>query len=65
MAIATTKTISTEMLPFSGRIVPVNYAPAGGDPAGDLPRGFLDFLAPLHEALTSRQQALVARREQT
>ncbi|MBZ5701172.1 MAG: hypothetical protein LAN84_04935 [Acidobacteriia bacterium] len=66
MATATTKTISTETetLPCSGRSVPVNFAPANFDPARDLPRGFLDFLAPLHEALTSRQQALVARREQ-
>jgi len=64
MATATTKTLPTKMLPFSERIVPVNYAPAGCDPARDLPRGFLDFLAPLHEALTSRQQDLVARREQ-
>jgi malate synthase len=51
-------------LPFSDRIVPVNTAPADFDPQRDLPEGFLDFLAPLHAALTLRQRALVARREQ-
>jgi len=52
------------VLPFANRIVPVNSAPANFDPARDLPEGFLDFLAPLHAALTMRQRALVARREQ-
>lgn len=50
-------------MPFSHRIVPVNTAPANFDPERDLPEGFLDFLAPLHAALTLRQRALVARRE--
>ena len=49
--------------PFSGRIVPVNSAPADFDAARDLPAGFLEFLAPLHAALTLRQRALVSRRE--
>src|SRR6516225_8041430 len=49
--------------PFANRIVPVNGAPADFDPERDLPQGFLDFLAPLHAALTLRQRALVARRE--
>ena len=52
-----------EPLPFSNRIVPVNTAPADFEPGRDLPEGFLDFLAPLHAALTLRQRALVARRE--
>ncbi len=50
-------------LPFSNRIVAVNSAPANFDAARDLPNGFLDFLAPLHAALTMRQRALIARRE--
>ena len=49
--------------PFANRIVPVNSAPADFDPERDLPKGFLDFLAPLHAALTLRQRALLARRE--
>ncbi|HEY6945534.1 MAG TPA: hypothetical protein VI431_10385, partial [Candidatus Acidoferrum sp.] len=52
-------------LPFSNRLVPVNTAPADFDPERDLPEGFLDFLAPLHAALTLRQRALLARRENT
>src|SRR5436189_5290312 len=64
MASATTKpNPSLEPLPFANRMVPVNSAPADFDAARDLPEGFLDFLAPLHAALTMRQRALVARRE--
>jgi malate synthase len=48
---------------FGDRIVPVNSAPADFDAARDLPEGFLDFLAPLHAALTLRQRALIVRRE--
>ena len=50
-------------LPFSNRVVPINSAPPDFDPARDLPEGFLEFLAPLHAALTLRQRALLARRE--
>src|SRR5713101_8648401 len=50
-------------LPFSNRMVPVNSAPPDFDPARDLPEGFLEFLAPLHAALTLRQRALIARRD--
>src|SRR5205085_5087824 len=50
-------------MPFSHPIVPVNTAPPDFNPQRDLPEGFLDFLAPLHAALTLRQRALVARRE--
>ena len=49
--------------PLSDRIVAINSAPAGFDVARDLPAGFLEFLAPLHAALTLRQRALVLRRE--
>src|SRR5258708_37460612 len=64
MASATTKpNPSLEPMPFSNRIVPVNSAPADFDPARDLPEGFLEFLGPLHAALTLRQRALIHRRE--
>jgi malate synthase len=49
--------------PFSKRIVPVNSAPADFDSVRDVPAGFLEFLAPLHAALTLRQRALIHRRE--
>ena len=42
--------------------MPVNSAPVGFDAERDLPRGFLEFLAPLHDALTLRQRSLLARR---
>jgi malate synthase len=50
-------------LPSANRVVPVNSTPADFDPACDLPAGFLEFLAPLHAALTLRQRALNHRRE--
>ncbi len=50
-------------LPFSSRVVPVNSTPPDFDPERDLPKGFLEFLAPLHAALTLRQRALIARRD--
>jgi malate synthase len=53
----------TEGANAANRVVPVNSAPRGFDPKRDLPAGFLEFLRPLHEALTARQQALVQRRE--
>ncbi len=40
----------------------INSAPADFDAARDLPQGFMDFLMPLHEEFTPRQQAHVARR---
>src|SRR5258705_2677194 len=64
MAAVTTKpNPSLELLPFANRIVPVNSTPEDFDAARDLPEGFLEFLAPLHAALTLRQRALLARRE--
>jgi malate synthase len=63
MATATKLNPALMPLPFSNRVVPVNTALADFDPERDLPEGFLDFLAPLHAALTLRQRALVARRE--
>ena len=43
---------------------PVNQAPPDLDPSRDLPRGFYEFLLPLHQAFTPRQRALAARRRQ-
>jgi len=64
MATATAKlSPALTPLPFSSRVVPVNTAPKDFDPERDLPEGFLDFLGPLHAALTLRQRALLARRE--
>jgi malate synthase len=64
MATATAKpNPATAPLPFSNRVVSVNDAPAEFDLTSGLPAGFLEFLAPLHAALTLRQRALVARRE--
>lgn len=64
MATATTKPNPALVArPFANRSVPLNSAPANFAPDRDLPAGFLDFLAPLHGALTMRQRALVARRE--
>ena len=45
-------------------LVCMNSAPAGFDAATNLPPGFLDFLMPLHRALTPRQQKLIAKRAQ-
>jgi malate synthase len=50
-------------LPLANRVVAVNSAPADFEALRDLPQGFLEFLAPLHAALTLRQRALIARRE--
>jgi len=54
---------ATVSLAFSNRVVPTNSAPPHFDPARDLPEGFLEFLTPLHTALTLRQRALLARRD--
>jgi malate synthase len=56
---------STSLTPaaLSERLAPVNSAPAGFDAARDLPAGFLEFLTPLHTALTARQRTLLARRD--
>src|SRR5713101_4057363 len=63
MAMTSTKAGSATESSLSQRLMPVNSAPAGFEAAGDLPAGFLEFLAPLHAALTLRQQALIARRD--
>ena len=40
----------------------MNYAPADLNPETDLPKGFLEFLLPLHKQFTPRQQKLIAKR---
>jgi malate synthase len=40
----------------------INSAPEGFDPFRDLPAGFMDFLLPLHQTFTPRQQELVLER---
>lgn len=48
--------------PLSAAAPRVNAPPASFHPARDLPRGFLDFYRPLHEAFAARRDALVAAR---
>jgi malate synthase len=45
----------------SNPIMAMNSAPAGFDPARDLPKGFFEFLLPLHRELTLRQQQLLEK----
>jgi malate synthase len=40
----------------------MNAAPAGFDPARELPEGFIEFLLPFHRAFTPRQRDLIGRR---
>jgi malate synthase len=44
---------------------PMNYAPANLNPQKDLPKGFLDFLLPLHKKFTPWQQKIIAKRAET
>jgi malate synthase len=63
---ATTSTragLSITPATLANRLMSVNTTPAGFDAQHDLPAGFLEFLTPLHAALTLRQRALIARRE--
>jgi malate synthase len=41
---------------------PISTAPAGFDSSRDLPRGFIEFLLPLHRAFTAHQRQLIERR---
>jgi malate synthase len=43
----------------------MNTAPADFNAATDLPAGFMDFLLPLHRALTPRRQELIERRAES
>lgn len=48
---------------FPETIQPMNTAPAGFDPARDLPKGFIDFVRPLDQAFTTCQRQLVQKRD--
>ena len=64
MATSSTKTgLSITPPALTDRLVPVNTPPVGFNATRDLPAGFLEFLNPLHAALTLRQRALIGRRE--
>jgi hypothetical protein len=41
----------------------LNCPPSGSDPAAELPKGFLEFLRPLHQRFTPWQQQLAAKRK--
>src|SRR3989441_8513594 len=43
---------------------PMNAPPPGFDPARDLPRGFFEFVSPLHREFTPRQRQLIATRKE-
>src|ERR1700686_1655544 len=63
MATTPRPALCIEPTSVAGRLMPVNSAPASLDAARELPAGFLEFLAPLHDKLTLRQQALIGRRD--
>jgi malate synthase len=42
----------------------MNYAPENLNPEKDLPKGFMEFLTPLHQQFTPWQQKLIAKREE-
>ncbi|MFY9951146.1 MAG: hypothetical protein WAK27_20770 [Candidatus Sulfotelmatobacter sp.] len=46
----------------NAKLQAMNFAPANLNPEKDLPKGFLDFLLPLHERFTPWQQTLIAKR---
>jgi malate synthase len=52
----------TQMELTSGPVRAMNSAPAGFDPARDLPAGFLEFLLPLHRSFTPSQRDLIEKR---
>lgn len=56
-AAGTEREIATSVIGF-------NTAPGGFRPESDLPKGFMDFLLPLHHELTPRQQAFIAKRSE-
>ena len=43
----------------------LNCPPSGSDAAAELPKGFLEFLLPLHQRFTPWQQQLAAKRKTT
>jgi malate synthase len=53
----------TKLGPDNEALHPINAAPSGLDSYRDLPKGFIEFLLPLHRALTAHQRQLVERRK--
>ena len=47
---------------FETPLLHMNYAPSDLDPGKDLPKGFFEFLLPLHEQFTPWQQKLAEKR---
>src|SRR5437868_6667058 len=41
----------------------LNYPSAGGNAESDLPQGFVEFLAPLHQRFAARQEELIGERQ--
>ncbi len=60
--VAPNRTTESASVNPSARVQPMNTAPAGLDPATDLPKGFVDFLLPLVQPFTRRQRELVQKR---
>jgi malate synthase len=50
------------MVPVIPLGYPINQAPPGLDPKADLPRGFYDFVLPLHKQFSARQRQLATAR---
>ena len=48
--------MSSKTTPTPEPIMATNSAPPGFDPAKDLPKGFIEFLVPLHEQFTPWQR---------
>jgi malate synthase len=53
---------STPLIPLSKPLHAINSAPAGFDAARDLPKGFIEFLFPLHRSFSPRQRDLMSQR---
>ncbi|HEV3307137.1 MAG TPA: hypothetical protein VGZ91_11920, partial [Candidatus Sulfotelmatobacter sp.] len=56
--------MSSKTTPTPEPIMATNSAPPGFDPAKDLPKGFIEFLVPLHEQFTPWQRTLIEKRDQ-
>src|SRR6201982_4225707 len=56
--------MSSKTTPTPQPIMATNAAPPGCDPAKDLPKGFIEFLVPLHERFTPWQRTLIEKRDQ-
>jgi len=50
--------MNAKTIPTPEPIMAMNSAPPGFDAAKDLPKGFIEFLTPLHHQLTPRQRSL-------